>query len=518
MIGNIYSYSFYILFIYNSYKEHILFFFMTQKKIIYPPGPSSVHSLKNIHDLLKDPLKTLTEIANKYGEIAHFKAGRQHIYLINDPNYIEKILIYNHQNFKKGKRLQTAKRLLGEGLVTSEDKKHDNQRKIIHPLFLPKKITSYGKIMINECQLMCKEWKDGSIIDIHKEMMKVTLRIICKSVLDYDLNSKEAQQFTKAFEISKKYFKRLQHPLGLVLDHIPILPKVAESRESVKTIDTIVYRLISEKKKVLQNNTNMENSNLGEDLLTRLLQVQLSFQKKSKENTSSEIKDTNKESNLENQEDNMDDKQIRDNVLTMLIAGHETTANALTWTYYLISQHPNVEEKIHEEIDKVISQNKENKDKQIKIPRVEDLTKFKYVEKVIRESLRIYPTVWSIGRIVEEDYLIDKYTIPKGSSIIMSQYVIQHDNRFYKDPHEFNPERWTDEFKRSIPKFSYFPFGGGIRGCIGEPFAWQEAILLMATISSNWNIKILSKQKVEMSPGITLNPKNGIKMKIFTRG
>ena len=214
----------------------------------------------------------------------------------------------------------------------------------------------------------------------------------------------------------------------------------------------------------------------------------------------------------------MDDKQIRDNVLTMLIAGHETTANALTWTYYLISQHPQVEEKIHEEIDKVISQNKENKDKQIKIPRVEDLTKFKYIEKVIRESLRIYPTVWSIGRIVEEDYLIDKYTIPKGSSIIMSQYVIQHDNRFYKYPHEFNPERWTDEFKRSIPKFSYFPFGGGIRGCIGEPFAWQEAILLMATISSNWNIKISSKQKVEMSPGITLNPKNGIKMKIFTRG
>ena len=229
--------------------------------------------------------------------------------------------------------------------------------------------------MIDECQLMCKEWKDGSIIDIHKEMMKVTLRIICKSVLDYDLNSKEAQQFTKAFEISKKYFKRLQHPLGLVLDHIPILPKVAESRESVKTIDTIVYRLISEKKKVLQNNTNIENSNLGEDLLTRLLQVQLSFQKKSKENTSSEIKDTNKDTNLENQEDNMDDKQIRDNVLTMLIAGHETTANALTWTYYLISQHPQVEEKIHEEIDKVISQNKENKDKQIKIPRVEESNK-----------------------------------------------------------------------------------------------------------------------------------------------
>src|SRR6476659_4284290 len=522
MIGNIYSYSFYILFIYNSYKEHILFFFMTQKKIIYPPLLTSVHSLKNIHDLLKDPLKTLTEIANKYGEIAHFKAGRQHIYLINDPNYIEKILIYNHQNFKKGKRLQTAKRLLGEGLVTSEDKKHYNQRKIIHPLFLPKKITSYGKIMIDECQLMCKEWKDGSIIDIHKEMMKVTLRIICKSVLDYDLNSKEAQQFTKAFEISKKYFKRLQHPLGLVLDHIPILPKVAESRESVKTIDTIVYRLISEKKKVLQNSTNIENSNLGEDLLTRLLQVQLSFKKKSKENTSSEIKDTNKDTNLENQEDNMDDKQIRDNVLTMLIAGHETTANALTWTYYLISQHPEIEKKMLEEIDMIVSNSGKNESERdgkiFRAPSIKDLSKLKYVEKVLRESLRMYPPVWSIGRLVEDDYIIDKYTIPKGSSIIMSQYVMHHDSRYYDNPSEFNPDRWTDEFKRSLPRFSYFPFGGGIRGCIGEPFSWQEGILLMATISSNWTMSIASKQKIKTDPGITLNPKNGIKMRLSSRG
>ena len=136
--------------------------------------------------------------------------------------------------------------------------------------------------MIDECQLMCKEWKDRSIIDIHKEMMKVTLRIICKSVLDYDLNSKEAQQFTKAFEISKKYFKRLQHPLGLVLNHIPILPKVAESRESVKTIDTIVYRLISEKKKVLQNSTNIENSNLGEDIIDKVITSSTFFSKKIK--------------------------------------------------------------------------------------------------------------------------------------------------------------------------------------------------------------------------------------------
>ncbi|MGN6349245.1 MAG: cytochrome P450 [Candidatus Nitrosocosmicus sp.] len=494
---------------------------MTQKQVeeeesIYPPGPSSLQSLKNVHQLIKDPLKTLTDIAKKYGEISHFKAGRQHIYLINNPQYIEKILIYNHKNFKKGQRLQTAKRLLGEGLVTSEDKKHDNQRKIIQPLFLPKKIIAYGKIMIDQGEALCTEWKDQSIVDIHKEMMKVTLKIICKSVLDYDMESKEAQKFSKEFEVSKKYFKRLQHPIGQVLDHVPILPKVAESREAVKTIDSIVYRLISEKRKSLENNLKP-----GDDLLTRLLQAQISIQKLknnvTQESPSTVIKDKSSRLATESTEEDMDDKQIRDNVLTMLLAGHETTSNALTWTYYLVSQYPQIEKKIHEEIDNVISQNKENEKKLIKTPRIEDLSKFKFVEKVIRESLRVYPPVWSIGRIADEDYQIDKYTIPKGASIIMSQYVIHHDDRFYKDPHLFNPERWTDEFKRSNPRFSYFPFGGGIRGCIGESFAWQEAILLMSTISSNFTLNLEPKQKVEMSPGITLNPKKGIKMRVSKR-
>jgi cytochrome P450 len=363
---------------------------------------------------------------------------------------------------------------------------------------------------------LCSEWKDQSIVDIHKEMMKVTLRIICKSVLDYDMESKEAQKFSKEFEVSKKYFKRLQHPIGQVLDHVPILPKVAESREAVKTIDSIVYRLISEKRKNLENNLKP-----GDDLLTRLLQAQISIQKSkndvTQESPSPDIKDKASRLATEDIEEDMDDKQIRDNVLTMLLAGHETTSNALTWTYYLVSQYPQIEKKIQEEIDDIISQNKENEKKLIKTPRIGDLSKFKFVEKVIRESLRIYPPVWSIGRIVEEDYQIDKYTIPKGSSIIMSQYVIHHDDRFYKDPHLFNPERWTDEFKRSNPRFSYFPFGGGIRGCIGESFAWQEAILLMATISSNFTLDLEPNQKVEMSPGITLNPKKGIKMRISKR-
>ena len=196
-----------------------------------------------------------------------------------------------------------------------------------------------------------------------------------------------------------------------------------------------------------------------DDLLSRLIQAQLLSTIKSKVEQNNELDkhQTNTISDL----NPMTDQQIRDNVITMLIAGHETTSNAVTWTYYLISQHPEVEQKMFEEIDSVLLKNSDGKKKIYRNPTIKDLPKFKYIEKIFRESMRIYPPVWSIGRLVEEDYLIDKYTIPKGSSILMSQYVMHHDSRYYDNPSEFNPDRWTDEFKRHLPRFSYFPFGGG---------------------------------------------------------
>ncbi len=222
---------------------------MSKTILEFPPGPSSKFSLRLLRQLSKDPIKTLSNFAQSYGEITHFKIGNGHVYLINNPDYIEKILIYNHKNFRKGKRLQTAKRLLGEGLVTSEGEKHDSQRKIISPLFLPKRIASYGQIVVDKTSLMCKEWEDGCIMDIHKEMMNVTLRIICKSIMNYEIDSEEASKFSSALEVSKKYFKRLQHPIGHILDHFEILPEVHKSRESIKTLDSIVYQLIEDRKK-----------------------------------------------------------------------------------------------------------------------------------------------------------------------------------------------------------------------------------------------------------------------------
>ncbi|MGH9964584.1 MAG: cytochrome P450, partial [Nitrososphaeraceae archaeon] len=430
----------------------------------------------------------LSKIADEYGDLSHFKLGRLHVYLINNPDYIEKILIYDHSNFSKGPRLQSAKRLLGEGLVTSEGEFHKSQRKLIQSLFLPKKISSYGAIMTDRALRMIQGWKNGSVVNIHSELMKVTLSIICKSVMNYEMESKQAKDFGNAFSITKTYASRLQHPLGQILDRVPILPKVAQAKGAGKTLNTIVYGLISERRKVIEKGTN-DKSFSGEDLLSKLIKVQAD------------------DGSI------MTDKQLRDEIITILIAGHETTSNALTWTYYLLSQNPQIERRVFEEIDSVLGGNSGA----FKQPSIADLPKLNYVEKVFREAMRLYPPVWTMGRFVQNDYALGGYMLPRGSSLMFSQYVMHHSSKYYDNPKIFDPDRWTEEFKMHLPRFSYFPFGGGIRGCVGEPFAWQEGILLLATISSYWSMRLAPDQRVKLQAGITLSPKNGIEMKLKSR-
>jgi cytochrome P450 len=440
---------------------------------------------KILRSFIRDPINTLTKIAFEYGNISHFKLGRLHVYLLNNPDYIEKILIYDHSNFKKGPRLQTAKRVLGEGLVTSEGEYHKRQRKLIQPLFLPKKISSYGAIMTDRALHMIQGWKDGTVLNIHSELLNATLSIISKSVMNYDMESKQAKEFANAFSITKKYVSRLQHPIGHVLDHVPILPKVAQARAAGKTLDDIVYGLISERRKDREKRKE-NNSITADDLLSKLMQAQ------------GEDGST------------MTDKQLRDEIITILVAGHETTSNALTWTYYLLSQNPNVEQQVFEELDSVLG----GKEKEVIPASVADLSKLEYLERVFREAMRLYPPVWSMGRFVENEYSLGGYTIPKGSSLIFSQYVMHHNAKYYDNPETFDPDRWTEDFKMQLPRTA---FGGGIRGCVGEPFAWQEGILLMATISSYWSMRLAPNQRIKLEPGITLNPKNGIKMKLKAR-
>lgn len=463
----------------------------------YPPGPSyKLRPAKLVREFLHDPIRTLQRISYKYGDISYFKLGRQHVYLINSPGYIEKVLVYDHRNFRKGKRLQLAKALLGEGLVTSEGDLHNRQRRIIQPIFHPKQITTYGKIITDYATRLNQKWKDGDTLDMLKEMMQLTLSIICKSVLNYDVKS-EAEDVGKALNICRNYSKRLQSPLGHVLDKIPILPNVKGARKAREELDELVYGLIKERRQGPEYAVKSYD-----DLLTRLLQAQDTTE-------SRPTFDSKSTSSTATASSGMSDTQVRDEVMTIFIAGHETTANALTWTFYLLSQNPDIEKKLVAELLTEIDGNR--------TPTVDDIPKLKFTEKVLRESMRLYPPVWLIGRSVDNDYTLGKYTVPAGSTIMMSQYVMHHDPRYYNEPERFDPERWSSEAKSSLPRFSYFPFGGGIRGCIGEPFAWMEGILVLASIARQWKMSLVPGHRVELDPAITLRPKYGVRMKLERR-
>ena len=362
----------------------------------YPPGPHSILPNKLLRKFMNDPIKTLMDIAHTYGDICHFKFGRQHIYLLNNPDYIEGILIRDHKNFIKSRGLQASKRILGEGLVTSEGEYHDRQRRLIQPAFHPNRIKGYGDIMTSHALHMQEGWKDGSTLDIHKEMMHVTSEIISKAVLGSDIKAEE-DEVGVALQTCMEYTNRLQMPFGELIEKIPILPINKGFQSAKKKLDSIVYNMIKE---------HRDNESKGvdhkEDLLYTLLQAQ---------DTEAGI-------------GRMTDLQLKDEVMTIFLAGHETTSNALTWTFYLLSQHPTTDDRLYAELSSVLG-DKDNK----RIPTVEDIPKLEYIEKVFRESMRLYPPAWTLGRKAINDCKVDKYVIPAGSIILMSQYVMHHDSR-----------------------------------------------------------------------------------------
>jgi cytochrome P450 len=450
----------------------------------YPPGPRSILPNKLLRKFMSDPIKTLMDIAHTYGDICHFKFGRQQIYLLNNPDYIEGILIRDHKNFIKSRGLQVSKRLLGDGLVTSEGEYHDRQRRLIQPAFHPNRIKAYGHIMTSHAVRMQEKWKGGSTLDIHKEMMHVTSEIISKAVLGSDIKA-EGDEVGVALQTCMEYFNRLQMPFGELIEKIPILPINKGYQSAKKKLDSIVYNMIKE---------HRDNESKGvyhkEDLLYTLLRAQ---------DTEAGI-------------GRMTDSQLKDEIMTIFLAGHETTSNALTWTFYLLSQHPTADDRLYAELSSVLGDKDANR-----IPTVEDIPKLEYTEKVFRESMRLYPPAWTLGRQVINDYKVDKYLIPAGSIILMSQYVMHHDSRYFSEPDVFYPDRWTKEARLHLPRFSYFPFGGGIRGCVGEPFAWMEGILLLAAICRHWKMHHDRDHKVGLKPLITLRPKYGMRMKLESR-
>jgi cytochrome P450 len=440
----------------------------------------------------------MTSIAETYGDISHFKFGNQHIYLINHPDYIRDILVTYNNNFIKSRGLQLAKKILGDGILTSEGNLHHVQRQLMQPAFRQDRIAiSYSNIMIDYVLRMSNDWRENDILDIHKEFMRLTLAIVCKALFNFDIEL-EHEDVSKYVTILVEYCNRARIPLAKIIEKVP-LPKNNQFRHAKNHLDAIIYHIIDEHERrfiIHESNHFLQekSDNNYDDLVSILIANKQKINTVAYETTTSKL-------------------QLRDNIMTIFLAGHETVASALTWTFYLLSQNSEEENKLHDEIDSVLrNNNKEDKT----ISTATDIPKLEYTEKVFAESMRIYPPAWAIGRQAIKDCRIGEYTIAAGSTVLMSQYLTQRDPRFFPES-QFNPERWNIETKTNLPRFSYFPFGGGPRACIGEQFAWTEGVLAIATIARKWTMRLESRKPIILQPLVTLRPKDGMQMKLIRR-
>ena len=439
------------------------------KKPFLPPGPRGIPFLGSLIDYFSDMLGFLKRVSDDYGDIVYYKLGTRKMYLLNNPEHIKDVLVTHNRNFEKSRALKRTKIILGEGLLTNEGEPHIKQRRTIQPVFHHERIKSYGDVMAQYASRVGDGWKNGELLNIHKEMMKLTLFIVSKTIFDSDMESK-SDEIGECLTDLVTLFPQMIFPYSEYLDNLP-LPANRRFQIAKDKLDSIIYRLIEERR-----------ASPGEksDLLSMLLEAQ--------DEEGGEV---------------MTDLQVRDEALTLFLAGQESTANSLVWTWYLISTHPEVEKKVHEEVDSVLNG---------RLPTLDDLGKLSYTQNVFKEALRLYPPAWAVARHVKEDYEVGGYVIPAGADIFMSQYVVHRDPRLFREPDRFIPERWSTNETKDLPRFAYFPFGGGTRRCIGEPFAWMEGVILIATIASKWKMRLVPHQKIVPQALITIRPKNGMNM------
>lgn len=432
-----------------------------------PPGPKNSPIVGNLYAFRKSPLDFLSKMAREYGDLVYFKVARQHMYLVNHPDYVREVLVNNQSNFIKSRALQRAKVLLGEGLLTSEGQQHLRQRRLVQPAFHRERLAGYAAAMSAGAVRWRDRWRAGSTLDISTEMPHLTLSIVAKTLFSADVES-EASEIGEAMTTVLEMFRLLLMPFAEYLEKLP-LPHIRRFEKARARLDATIYGLIRERRK--------SGVDTG-DLLSMLLFAQ-------------------------DEESGMTDEQVRDEALTLFLAGHETTANALTWTWYLLSQHPEIERRLHDEIDAVLGD---------RAPEFADVPQLRYAEMILAEALRLYPPAWAIGRKAKGGFELGGVEVPAESICILCPYLVHRDPRWFPEPEKFDPERWTPEARDARPKFSYFPFGGGARVCIGERFAWMEGVIVMAAIAQKWRLRLQPGQHAEPLPLITLRVKNGLRM------
>lgn len=434
------------------------------------PGPRGLFLVKSLYEYSHTPLEFSLKCARQYGDIVSLSIGSIRNYLLNDPSLIEEVLSKQNQNFTKDISYRILKKTFGDGLLLSDGELWKRHRKLMQSAFSSDRIASYASGIVGETSRMLATWRE-EVIDIHYEMSLLTVKVITQSMFGVD-GTETAQEIIKALDtIMLQYFHQAE-----VFFLLPTwLPTIGnwKAHRATKRLNEIVCDIIEQRRQFPKDD---------------LLSIMLS------------IKDENG--------NQLSDKELRDEVMTLLLAGHDTTANALTWTLMLLAQNPEAEAKLVAEVRSVLKEG---------LPTINDLPKLQYTEMVLKESMRLYPPAWALGREVTRDCTIGNYRFTHGTTIYVSQWVVHRDKRFFDNPEQFLPERWKDNLEQRLPRCAYFPFGAGPRVCIGKAFSMMEAILTLAMVVQKFSFTLVQQHSIELLPSITLRPKQGVKMMLTRR-
>ena len=428
------------------------------------------------------PLRLFDYMARNLGPISHYRLFNIHVVYLNDPAFVREVLINQAGSFVRERTIKRLKILLGEGLLTSDDPTHKRSRRIAAPAFHKQRIVAYANTMVESARALRETWTEGHQIDIAATMMSLSLEIVARTLFATEVGADVRAINDETNAIMAIYNYLIAFPNLEAVLHWPI-PGVTRFRKARARLDRVINRIIADTRALGEAKLSQRT-----DLLALLLLA--------RDEDGSELSD----------------EQLRDEVITIFLAGYETTANALTWTMYLLTLNPQADERMSAELREVLGEGDE-----ARLPTLDDYPRLRYTTMVVAEGMRLYPPAWAMGRMNTEPVQMGEYRLPPGTHWYLSQYVLQRSPELYPNPLHFEPLRHTDEEKAKRDKFAYFPFGGGSRQCIGEGFAWMEMVLVLATIAQQWRMELLPGQKVDVEEKITLRPRYPIRVRLRQR-
>ena len=461
-----------------------------------PPGPPELPLIGQTLRFLRDPIKLMQDAA-AYGDLVTISVKPALLYLVNHPDLIREVVVTNHPRLGRGPNTEVLKWVMGDSLVTAAGAEHLRQRRLMQPRFHHRRTADYAAVMQQYALRHRQRWQHGQRVDLAREMGDLTLRIIVKTLFGMELGAGHpgnpgdpgepgaghSRNMGAAFELTNNYLvRRVNQPprLRKLLHRLPV-PYTRRFRRARADLDRIIYGLIAERRR-------LPPEERADDLLSVLL--------------AAEFEDD------AGRPQPLTDEQVRNQTITMFAAGHETTAVSLAWTWHLLASHPEQQARFHQELDDTLAG---------RPPTIADLPSLPFTDRILTESLRLYPSVWFWSRMSYEPFTLGGYDIPAGALITAPPLIIQRDARWFDAPNDFRPDRWTDAFRETLPPYAYFPFGGGPRQCIGSDFALAEAKLILATLGQQWRVRPDPKHRAGMLPLISLRPKGGMPLYLERR-